>query len=190
MITANVTYLGEKRFKSLFDASIKDMLTVLNDPRFIPIFEEELQDSRDSSGALKGELSKWKFASAMELVSRLLINGQLRLIIKTYYTPKRVIGFGVHSDDNINVNTKYLSTYSVDDPEDRKQVGSNLGHEEFHNRGMEHDFKATARRKHSVCYVFNEAYKRAYDVIILQEQPVKPPVKILRRKPWWQRIFN
>lgn len=190
MITANVTYLGEKKFKPLFDASIQDMITVLNDPRFLPIFEEELNESRDGAGILKGELSRWKSASAKEILGRLFINGELRLIIKTYFTHLRVIGYGVKSDDNINVNTKYLSSYTIDDLEDRKQVGSNLGHEEFHNRGMEHDHEATARRKHSVCYIFNEAYKRAYDVIILKAQPAKPPVKVYTRKPWWKRLFG
>lgn len=186
MIHDNVTYLGEKKYKALFDASVADMLTVLNNPRFLQIFAEELDDSRDAKGTLKGELSSWKDKSAQEIFNRLFVNGELRLIIKTYYSPKRVIGYGVHSDDNINVNTKYLADYTVDDPEDRKQVGSNLGHEEYHNRGMDHDFRATARRKHSVCYIFNEAYKRAYDELIIgvESRVVLPPIQ--RRKPWWK----
>jgi hypothetical protein len=186
MIRANVTYLGEKKYKALFDASVADMVTVLNHPRFMAIFAEELNDSRDAKGVLKGELSAWKDKSAQEIFNRLFINGELRLIIHTYYTAKRVIGYGVHSNDNIYVNTKYLASYTVDDPEDRKQVGSNLGHEEYHNRGMDHDFKATTRRKHSVCYIFNDAYKRAHDELIQGGVSPEPSAPVYRKKPWWK----
>jgi hypothetical protein len=198
MITANLNYQGDPKYKKLIEASVADMVTVLNDPKFKSIFTIELNESRNKLGKLQGELSFWASKSGSEIYERLFMNGTslndtLRLNVRTYYSPKRVIGYGVASDDWINVNTKYLRNYTIDDPYDRKEVGSNLGHEEYHSRGMSHDFKNTARRKHSVAYIFNRAYERAYDEIIINapnpgvEIEVRPkPVPKAYKKPWWR----
>lgn len=174
MIELNLNYSGKSKYKTLFEVSASDLLTVVTDPRFLPIFKEELDDSRDKDGVLRGERSKWKTASAEEILAQLFINNTLRLMVRTYYTALNTIGFGYKTDDYINVNEKYLKPYTDDDPDDRKNVASNLLHEEFHNRGMEHDFKETLVRKYSVCYAANRAFKRAYDVIILNKDIEAP----------------
>jgi plasmid maintenance system antidote protein VapI len=189
MITANLNYQGDPKYKKLIEASVADMVTVLNHPRFLEVLTEELMDSMDwTRNELKGELSSWANKVPAVILGQLFIDGVLRLNVRTYYSPKRVIGFGVASDDWINVNTKYLKNYSHEDPHDRKAVGSNCLHEEFHNRGMSHDFKNTARRKHSVAYISNRAYERAYDEIIIANlpKPQQKPAPKVYKKPWWR----
>lgn len=178
----------QERYRPLVLKSMEDMKTVLAHPYFFECFKDEIENSN----GLEGELSKWKTATPEQIFLQLFYKvvdgvGYISYQVRTYYSPKRVIGFGVASDDVTNINTKYLQTYSIEDQEDRKEVGSNLLHEKFHDRGMEHDFNPTRRRKNSVAYLANRAYERAYSHIILKqviiEEP-KPIKKIFR--PWWK----
>jgi hypothetical protein len=162
----------ETKYLDLFRAVIKDMQVVLENDAW----DHALRDVIAGSNGLEGELSQWKNKTWQQIRDRFFVRYDkeantyhVRLIIKTYYTIKRVVGYGVASDDIIRVNTKYLSSYSAKDSEDRKKVGSNLIHEEYHNRGMDHDSSATARRKHSIAYLSNDAFEIAYDAIFIKK---------------------
>ena len=176
----------ENRYKKLIEASIADMEVVLSSEEFAKAFAEEVAYSNN----LEGELSKWRKKTTPEILDYLL-KTPIKLEIKTYYTSRRVIGYGLASDDLIRVNTKYLSQYTVDDPWDRMEVGSNLCHEHSHNIGFDHDFERTRRRKNSLSYLLNDAYKAAYQKVIIKKAvPPVWPVKTYKKKPWWKRLFG
>lgn len=174
--------------KELFDLSIDEMENVLVHQAFLDCLYEEI----DKSNGLEGELSHWKNKTVKEIYKNIFDSvdmpnelAKITLEIFTYYTTSNVLGYGTAADRNINVNTKYLNTYSPGDLYDRRAVGSNLTHEHGHDCGYEHDFKSTARRPNSIAYILGRAYNRAYSQIYGIEYI--EPVKFV---PWYKRIFK
>jgi len=167
---------AQEKYHSLFYSSIVDMQMVLESQEFVECLEKRISSYKKR---LAGERSEWKSRTAQEIVDHFLNvkdgKGRLNLIIHTYYTSDRVIGYGVEGDDITRVNTKYLSAYSVSDPYDRMEVGSNLCHEKGHDAGFDHDFNNNAERDNSICYIFNDAYEDAYKILIINNKPVKEP---------------
>lgn len=176
-VKINATIKGvDSKYKPLFEKSLERMKIVYESQEFLDAMKAVIK----SSNNLEGELSKWKNKSAVEIYEQFFNRYDkesdtyhLDLEIETYYTSKRVIGYGVVGDDIIRVNTKYLSSYTLTDEYDLRAVGSNLTHEEYHNKGMSHDSNATARRKHSVCYLSNDAYEIAYSKLFIEK--IKTP---------------
>jgi hypothetical protein len=152
---------------------------------FSSVFFEILKDEISKSNGLEGELSKWKDASPEEIYAQLF---PITLHLSTYYTYKSVYGYGYANDDIIRLNTKYLSTYKLFNDIHLMLVGSNLFHEHSHNRGFDHDFKNTLRRKNSLSYILNRAYERAYRQIFNLSVPVVKPVVV--SIPWYKRAFR
>lgn len=177
------------KYRPLLEAAIEKMEIVLASDHF----QDALHSVISRSNNLEGELSTWKNATLKEIYENLLgmENGQghIHLTLHTYYTAKRVIGYGYKNTTDIYLNTKYLGSYQVDDLEDLKKVGSNLTHEHGHDCGFEHDFNATARRKNSIAYLLNDAYEIAFERIFGSTDPTEPK-EVIYKKPWYKRLFS
>jgi hypothetical protein len=61
-----------------------------------------------------------------------------------------VVGYTTPSSDTVTTNRRFYSGF------DESDIAGHLGHEWLHKLGFEHDFKATARRPHSVPYALGE----------------------------------
>ena len=61
-----------------------------------------------------------------------------------------VVGYTTPSSDTVTTNRRFYSGF------DETDIAGHLGHEWLHKLGFEHDFKATARRPHSVPYALGE----------------------------------
>lgn len=181
-------------YHELLNLSIDQMERVLMSPEF----KQALYDVIAKSHELEGELSIWKHKTVLEIFENLFekaTNGnfEMTLTLHTYYTAKKVYGYGYATDANIYLNTKYLGSYNADDLEDLKKVGSNLTHEHGHDCGYDHDFAATSRRKNSICYLLNDAYEIAFDQIhnINQgEGPEETNPEIVYYVPWYKKLFK
>lgn len=184
-ITYDMSGVSGSKNKAVLIAAIERMKIVLLSDYFL----QALYDVIETSNDLEGELSTWKNATVHEIYKNLFDfeNGthKIHLTLHTYYSAKRVIGYGYAGTTDIYLNTKYLGAYTVDDLSDLKAVGSNLTHEHGHDCGFDHDFKATARRKNSICYLLNDAYEIAFDQIFKI-----PEVKIDYYTPWYKRLFK
>lgn len=192
---------ADYKYHPLLQAAILRASTVWASQEYYDAFKDCIK-----TNGLSGELSNLKFKSFDEIYEKFfeMKNGvrTVRLIIQTYYTPKRVIGYGVGGDDITRVNTKYLSSYTIDDENDLKEVGSNLTHEKWHDRGSDHDSSATARRKNSIAYLSNVAFEMAYKKLFID--PLKPTVPVFYDTvsdvelpgpvpsyvPWWKRLLG
>lgn len=168
----------ENKYKEIVTFAVLRMEDVINSKHFTDCLCEEIMNSN----GLEGELSKWKKASWTEIYSQIF---PITLYLNTYYTGQNVIGYGYPSDRNIFINTKYLSKYTIDDPLDLMEIGSNLLHEHSHDCGFDHDFANTRRRKNSISYIMNRAYERAYRKFYQIPEP-KPIVSL----PWWKKVFS
>lgn len=134
------------------------------------VFKETFIELLDERNYQEGELSQWRFATPEEIYVHLLRGKEVlnheadntwQIVVDDYYTFKRVIGYTYPDIHTIFTNTKYLDNYSS------KLLGSNYTHEQGHKLGFNHDFKNTARRADSLCYLLNEAYERSWDIIYL-----------------------
>lgn len=179
-VSANLDNVLE-RYRPLFIAALKKMGPVIASPLFLKNLKDEIEASRN----LEGELSKWKTSSAEEIYSHILNDGEMHLILHTYYTAKNVIGYGYASSVDIYVNTKYLINDSLDDLEDLCDIGSNLLHEDGHDKGFSHDFKSTKRRPNSICYILNRVYEKTFRQVY--GLPIKKPVVYV--VPWYKKIL-
>jgi hypothetical protein len=153
------------------------MHAILNAQVFLDSLIQEIRGSNN----LEGELSEYRKASAAEVFILLAGNGGLRLEVEPYYSVKNVIGYGLPQDNITRLNTRFLNQYSAHNPVHIMLVGSNLLHEKGHDKGFEHDFWDTPRRKNSLCYVLNRAYEKAYCTVNKIE-----PVVYVPRRPWWK----
>jgi hypothetical protein len=171
-----------------FDVNYKPIVTFavekLEEVVYSPIFLEMLKDEIAHSNKLEGELSKWKNASPEEIYLQLF---PITLHLNTYYTRSDVYGYGYAGDNQIYINTKYLSQYSAHNMLDLMMIGSNLLHEHGHDCGFDHDFKVTARRPNSIAYILNRAYQRAFRKIY--DIPAVP-VFIKVSTPWYKRLWR
>lgn len=163
------------KYHPLFRESVKDLVKVLESHHW----DEAWKALYKTSNKWEGELNKKLKPLGPEKVALILFSRgpqkevdadgvpkyKIYLDLNTYYTIRSVIGYGVASNDEIYVNTKYLSAYTADDRNDRKRVSSNLAHEEAHNCGCDHDYEATAKRKHSLAYLHNDALEIAWDKV-------------------------
>lgn len=114
----------------------------------------------------EGELSIWASHSPEEIYNYLMdgseiltpeLDCEIDIVLDDYYTWKRVIGYTYKNTNIIYSNTKYLDSYSS------KEVGSNYIHEYGHKKGFDHDFRNTARRADSLCYLLNIAYEKTWE---------------------------
>lgn len=179
-ISANISGVLEK-FRPLFSAAISKMGPVIESPLFLENLNSEIALSKN----LEGELSYWRKSSAEEIYRHIYNNGVMFLILHTYYSSKSVIGYGTSASTDIYVNTKYLIDDSLEDLEDLCDIGSNLIHEDSHDKGFSHDFKATTRRKNSLCYILNRVYEKTFRQVY--GLPAKP--EIIYVTPWYKKIL-
>lgn len=169
------------RFRPLFLAATGKMGSVIASPLFL----ENLNHEIARSNGLEGELSQWKKSSAEEIHLHIVKNGVMDLTLLTYYSAKNVIGYGYATTADIYVNTKYLTNDSIEDLEDLCDIGSNLLHEDGHDKGFSHDFKATKRRKNSICYILNRVYEKTFrQVYGLPENS-----QIVYVVPWYKKVL-
>lgn len=191
MITYDLKGVKSK-YVPLLQEAISKMEIVLSSDKF----QDALYAVISRSNNLEGELSEWKNKTLYQIynqflgIDRILGTGLIELKLHTYYSSKKVIGYGYKGTNDIYLNTKYLSTYQVDDLEDLKKIGSNLSHEHGHDRGFEHDYYATARRKNSLSYLINEAYEIAFEQIFGLADPSEVPAEVIYKKPWYKRLFS
>jgi hypothetical protein len=171
----------DNKYRELITLAVLRMEEVLASPIFFEMLSDEIANSR----GLEGELSKWKRATVHEIHEALY---PIVLNLHTYYTSDNVIGFGYASSKDIYINTKYLSKYTVDDPYDLMEVGSNLLHEHSHDCGFDHDFKATDRRRNSLSYILNRAYERAFKRYYGLSTGARSTV--VYKVPWWRKLWN
>lgn len=182
-ITIGINFKSfDLKYREIVLFAILRMEDVINSP----IFYEMLEDEISKSNSLEGELSHWKHNTVKEIYEQLF---PIVLYLNTYYTINNVIGYGTPKSKDIFINTKYLSTYSIEVKEDLMEIGSNLLHEHSHDCGFDHDFRSTSRRKNSLSYIMNRAYERAYRKFY--NLPVPMPVFYT---PWykkvWRKIWN
>lgn len=172
------------KFES-FDSKYVEMVTMavwrMEDVLGSLHFLDALADEISKSNGLEGELSKWKKASPKEIYEHIIIS-DMTLHLNTYYTASNVIGKGYEGTNQIFINTKYLKTYSINNPEDLMEIGSNLLHEDSHDKGFDHDYKRTKRRENSLSYILNRAYERAFKKIYALPDS-------LYFTPWYSKIF-
>jgi hypothetical protein len=166
------------RYRGLIRKAVERMEIVINLPVFFSMLEDEIVNSK----GLEGELSEFKNASVVEIHKALF---PIVLYLNTYYTISKVIGYGTAKDNQIFLNTKYLSKYFIDDEIHLMKVGSNLLHEHGHDCGFAHDYRATARRPNSLCYILNRAYERAYRCAYELPAPMTIPYT-----PWYKRLWR
>ncbi len=171
----------EEKYKALMIRSIVYLDEVVYSTLFLECLREEIAKSNN----LEGETSEWKNKSAEQIYAALT---PIKLKLFTYYTIKNVIGYGVASNKNIYVNTKYLSHYSVNELLDLMEVGSNLLHEHSHDCGFDHDFEYTARRDNSVSYVLNRAYAKCFK--LLNRIPAQELPPVIYYTPWYKKLFR
>lgn len=174
-----------KKFDQKYEELVTFAILRMEDVLSSPIFLEMLSDEIARSKGLEGELSKWKRASILEIHAQLF---PIELSLNTYYTSKSVIGYGLSSTKEIYVNTKYLSKYSVDRPEDLMEIGSNLLHEHSHDCGFDHDYDRTKRRYNSLSYIMNRAYERAFKKYYSKVE-VKPILSTHYFTPWYHNLL-
>lgn len=171
-----------------FDIKYRPIVTkaveYMEDVVYHPVFLEILKDEIEKSNGLEGELSDWKDALPVQIYAQML---PIILYLNTYYTIADVIGYGTASDKQIYINTKYLSTYKIDNMIHLMMIGSNILHEDTHDKGFEHDYKATDRRKNSLSYIINRVYQRSFRKIYNLPEPV--PV-ILKYTPWYRKVIR
>lgn len=165
-------------YRALVIAAVEDMGQVVSSTTFQQCLKEEI----DKSYSLCGERSKWKNATADEIYKQLF---PITLQIKTYYSLRNVIGYGLPNDPWIHLNTRYLDKRELFDDESLMLIGSNLLHEHGHDVGFDHDFYDTQERKYSICYILNRAYERAFRIIYKLPEP-KPAVYPWYVKAWWK----
>jgi hypothetical protein len=169
------------------------------DKEFIPLYEQVLADMvkvLESSHLLeswKSVTGKYKTRMEGELNAKIkkMTNEQLELLIfdkteidkngaiwhiisdidvRTYYTIKNVIGYGLTTDDITRVNTRYLKPYST--PLTlawKRERAQNLYHEKFHDRGAHHDSAATARRPNSAAYLAGTVMDVAWNIVFKEK---------------------
>lgn len=142
----------------------QEMFLVINSKVFKQGFIKKLAKRNYRNG----ETSQWRFASPGEILVHILrgaeilspeVDYTLNIIVDDYYTFKRVIGMTYSNSPVINVNTKYFDVRSS------KLCGSNIFHEEGHKLGFGHDFRQTARRADSICYLMNEVFEETWDAL-------------------------
>lgn len=165
-------------YRALISYAVEKMEKVLLDPKFLEFLLLEINRSND----LEGELSKWKNATPLQIYMRLF---PIDLHLTTYYTLRNVIAYGLANDPVIHLNTKYLDRYDVFNEEHLMLIGSNLLHEDGHDKGFSHDFFDTKRRKNSINYILNRVYERTYRYVYNIPEKVIPV-----RIPWYRRLFR
>lgn len=163
----------ERRKKALLVAT--EMEIVIN--------SDEFKKNFLAINHLPGELSIWKDAT-ITAIFNYLMNGsetldptednELDLFVDDYYTFKNVVGHTYETDRYIYANIKYFDVNSS------KNIGSFFLHEYGHKKGFSHDFRATARRKYSLCYWMNYIYEKTWDEI-LGETSAHDKVLVCRR---------
>lgn len=167
----------EERYHLLLEAAIHSMEQVIP----TSIFERCLTEEIAKSNGLEGELSDVEGLTVSEIIALFY---HMDLDLYTYYTFKNVIGYGVESDSRIYLNTKYLRTYNLGNMLDIMRIGSNLLHEDSHDKGFAHDFLLTSRRPNSISYILNRAYEKAFKEIYDLEEPL-----VVYVTPWYKKIF-
>jgi hypothetical protein len=68
-------------------------------------------------------------------------------IYNTYIRGRNIIGYTYPNTPVQYINRRFFSSFNI------AQIGGNVAHEYCHKLGLDHDFKATARRPYSVPYV-------------------------------------
>ena len=122
MITYDLKGVKSK-YAPLLQEAISKMEIVLSSDKF----QDALYAVISRSNNLEGELSEWKNKTLYQIynqflgIDRILGTGLIELKLHTYYSSKKVIGYGYKGTNDIYLNTKYLSTYQVDDLEDLKK---------------------------------------------------------------------
>lgn len=170
----------EPEYKAIVTKAVECMEDVIYDPIFLLMLKDEISKSND----MEGELSHWKEALPVQIYSQLF---PITLYLNTYYTVRSVIGYGTESSNQIYINTKYLSNYSIEIMEDLMKIGSNLLHEHSHDCGFDHDFKSTARRPNSISYIMNRAYERAFKKFY---NIAEPEAVIIYYNPWYKKLWR
>lgn len=141
-----------------------------------------------------GETSYWRDAPNQEIYDHIISgketlnpieDGEIDIVIDDYYTWRRVIGYTYPNIQTIYTNTKYFDSENLS-PErhHRKMSGSNAMHEYGHKLGFDHDFRATSRRKYSLCYLLNDIYEQCWDELIA------PTMKRAEREYTYRRWFR
>ena len=167
----------EEKYRPLLTSAINKLPIVITSPEFLNNLIREI----NSSNNMEGELSPLRYKSARDIYEKLL---SIDLYLNTYYTRKDVLGYGYKTSKNIHLNTKYLSSYSIDSLIDLMKIGSNILHEHTHKIGAEHDFYDTKRRKNSLSYIMNRVYEKTYrELYGLVEET---PVVVVKRKVWYK----
>lgn len=178
----------ESAYYNLIVKATVRMCTVLSSAAFKNALFEYLKHSN----GIEGELSEWKNKPWEEIYNHYLGARTIELDLATYYSFRRVYGYTKPSTDTIFLNRKYISKYSHLNGTHLMALGSNLSHEYGHKRGFDHDFKATARRPNSLCYLINEAYEKAYTQIYgadFASLEKALAVKVPWYKRWARRIL-
>lgn len=162
-----------------------EMEIVYNNPIFKEVFIELLK-TRDYKN---GELSTFRLDTPEEIYNYFM-NGveilspeqdyEVDFFLDDYYTFKNVIGHTYPSDKYVYTNTKYS------DVRNTKLCGSNFTHEYGHKKGFSHDFKRTARRNNSLCYILNDAYEISWDRIFGEASATE---KILVCRRVWYKLW-
>jgi hypothetical protein len=89
-----------------------------------------------------------------EQVYQSLVDANVVVDIRTYYTMKRVLGYTIPGKNKIWINRKYMLAWNHCD------LASLLGHESSHKIGYSHSYYATKERPNSVPYSINAAFKQ------------------------------
>lgn len=177
-------------YRAAITSAVSSMKTVLESDSFY----NQLVKAFGESNKLEGELSGWKNSYFYQIYNAYLgvyhiendkIFGSISLELCTYYNRwTKAMGEG-GAGNKIMLNTKFLTT-DVSDIVMQKVVGSLVSHESGHKQpGFEHDFSNTRRRKNSICYLINTAYKTAFDEIF-----GVPESTIKLKTPWYKRLWN
>lgn len=134
-----------------------------------------------------GETSKYKDAPNIEIYQMIMrgaevldpvVDNEIDIYVDDYYSIKRVIGYTYANTKWIYTNTRYVDSYHS------KLVGSNFIHEYGHKLGFDHDFRSTARRPYSICYLLNDIYEQCYAILFKQ---TKSEVRVCYRS--WKTLW-
>jgi hypothetical protein len=162
-----------------------EMALIWNSPEFRVNLLTELE-------TMRGELSKWKSATPVEIFDYLMdgseildpiADGEMDLLVDDYYTRANTVGYTKPGTKYIFVNTRYFDTNSS------KKCGSNFSHEYGHKKGFSHDSKDTDRRDFSICYIINKAYEKTWDELL--GTPAENDKVLVCKKflIFWQRCY-
>lgn len=98
----------------------------------------------DNNGLTNSQIY-YKILNAAEKLMP-VIDNELDLNIKTYYTSSSTVGYTSSNINYINFNTKYLNTYSV------SETAKTMIHEWLHKLGFGHAYYYSTSRNYSVPY--------------------------------------